>query len=577
MANFVTQHCGVVNALEIVPWTLFFDGSTCDRGAGIGIVLISPRGKKYEFSLPIVATSTNNEAEYQGLIKGLELLKEVHADAVEIFGDSMLVINQLARIYECRSEVLITYYERSIQLLSEFKDFRLEHVPRLHIEEANRLAQHASGYQPILNILSAVSTDDWRKEIIVYLKDPSKRVERRVRFQAIKYVLLEEELYYQTIDGVLLKCLSNDEASLMGEIHEGVCGAHQSAFKMKWMIRRNGYYWPTILEDCFKYFKGCQGCQKFGNIQRAPVSTMNAIIKPWPFRGWAIDLIGQIYPPSSKGHKFILVATDYFTKWFEAIPLKKVTSANMINFVMEHTVYRFGIPQTITFDEGTMFTSGEFDEFAIGMGIKVLNSSTYYAQPNGQAKASNKGIIKLVKRKIEENPRRWHILLNEALWSYRMACHGSTKVSPYQLVYGHDAVLPWEIKTGSRRVSFQDQLAADDYITLMKDELDDLVEHRLRDLISIEENKKRVSKWYDKKVKVKEFADGDLVWKLILPIGTKSSKFGKWSPSWEGPYRVKRSAPGNAYILETLEGVEFPRALNGKYLKKYYPSIWVDA
>jgi len=158
-----------------------------------------------------------------------------------------------------------------------------------------------------------------------------------------------------------------------------------------------------------------------------------------------------------------------------------------------------------------------------------------------------------------------------------MACHGLTKVSPYQLVYGHDAVLPWEIKTGSRRVSFEDQLAADDYATWMNDELDDLVEHRLRALISIEENKKRVARWYDKKVKAKEFTDGDLVWKLILPIGTKSSKFGKWSPNWEGPYWINRSAPGNAYILETLEGVEFPRALNGKYLKKYYPSIWVDA
>jgi ribonuclease HI len=98
MADFVTEHCGVVGTLEIVLWTLFFDGSTCDRGAGIGIVLVSPQGKKYEFSLPIVATSTNNQAKYQALIKGLKLLKEVHADAVEIFGDSMLVINQLAGI-----------------------------------------------------------------------------------------------------------------------------------------------------------------------------------------------------------------------------------------------------------------------------------------------------------------------------------------------------------------------------------------------------------------------------------------------------------------------------------------------
>jgi ribonuclease HI len=77
-------------------------------------VLISPQGRNYEFSLPIVATSTNNQAEYQALIKGLELLREIHVDAVEIFGDSTLVINQLARIYECRSEVLISYHERCL-------------------------------------------------------------------------------------------------------------------------------------------------------------------------------------------------------------------------------------------------------------------------------------------------------------------------------------------------------------------------------------------------------------------------------------------------------------------------------
>jgi len=288
MADFVTQHCGAVETLEIVPWTLFFDGSTCDWG-GKNRHSVNFPSRKEEFSLPIVATSTNNQAEYQALIKGLELLKEVHADAIEIFGDSMLVINQMAGSYECRSEVLIIYYEKSMQLLREFRDFRLEHIPRSHNEEAIRLAQHASGYQSILNTLSAISADDWRKEIVDYLKDPSKKVERRVRFQATMYVLLEDELYYRTIDGILLKYLGDDEAkSLMGEIHEGVCGAHQSAFKLKWMIRRNGYYWPTILEDCFKYFKGCQGCQKFGNIQRPPASAMNSIIKPWPFRGWLL-------------------------------------------------------------------------------------------------------------------------------------------------------------------------------------------------------------------------------------------------------------------------------------------------
>ena len=101
-------------------------------------------------------------------------------------------------------------------------------------------------------------------------------------------------------------------------------------------------------------------------------------------------------------------------------------------------------------------SSEEFEEFAIGMGIKLLNSFPYYAQANGQAEASNKGVIKLIKRKIDVQPRQWHTTLNEALWAYIMSCHGATKVSPYQLVYGHEAVLPWELKLGSRHVTFQD-------------------------------------------------------------------------------------------------------------------------
>ena len=83
------------------------------------------------------------------------------------------------------------------------------------------------------------------------------------------------------------------------------------------------------------------------------------------------------------------------------------------------------------------------------MGIRLLNFSPYYAQANAPVEASNKGVIKLIKRKIVEHPRKWHTVLNEALWAYRMACHGATKVSPYQLVYGHEAVLPWELKLDS--------------------------------------------------------------------------------------------------------------------------------
>jgi hypothetical protein len=104
-------------------------------------------------------------------------------------------------------------------------------------------------------------------------------------------------------------------------------------------------------------------------------------------------------------------------------------------------------------------------------------------------------------------------------------------------------------------------LSYKDYSGLMMDELEDLHMIRLRALENIEKNKLRVAKYYNKKVKVRQFAEGDLVWKALLPIGTKYSEFGKWSPNWEGPFRVVRCVPGNAYMLKTLLGEEFSAAI----------------
>jgi hypothetical protein len=280
---------------------------------------------------------------------------------------------------------------------------------------------------------------------------------------------------------------------------------------------------------------------------------------------------------SIKGHCFVIVATDYFTKWTEAIPLKNMTHREVIEFITGHIIHRFGVPQTLTTDQGTSFISKEVREFIVSYGIKLLNSSPYYAQANDQAESSNKTLVKLIKKKIEDNPRRWHEVLSEALWAHRISRHGATKVTPFELVYGQEVVLPVEVNLGAYRLAKQNNLSIESYYALMMDNIDEVTDKRMEALEEIEKDKRRVARAYNKKVKAKSFQVGDLVWKTILPIGAKSNQFDKWSPSWEGPYQVVQVCSRNSYMMETLQGQRLPIALNGRYLKIFHPSVWQGA
>jgi hypothetical protein len=111
----------------------------------------------------------------------------------------------------------------------------------------------------------------------------------------------------------------------------------------------------------------------------------------------------------------------------------------------------------------------------------------------------------------------------------------------------------------------------------MLDRLDEVSDEREKALGEIEREKLRVARAYNKRVKEKLFQVRDLIWKKIFPIGTRSNKFGKWSPNWEGPNGIEEVIPIYSYMVQSIQGTSLPRALNGKYLKRYCPSVWQDA
>ncbi|CAJ2663632.1 unnamed protein product [Trifolium pratense] len=629
VADFIVDHSAIEspqNYIALEPWTLYFDGSRHQHGTGIGILIISPQKIPTKFKYRINGICSNNEAEYEALIAGLEILLSLGAKDIKIKGDSELVLKQLTKEYKCIKEHLIRYFVIANALLKRFDSIDIEHVPRIENQEANDLAQIASGYKvskekleqlieikeklisnepmqlelsiPKLEgaemspndinnsdkemnydelqilVIDNLIDGDWRKPIVEYLENPIGSAPRKIKYRASNYVIIGNELFKKTLEGVLLKCLSENEAYIaISDVHSGACGSHQSGHKMKWLLVRQGMYWPSMLKDCIDFAKGCQDCQKHAGIQHVPASELHSIIKPWPFRGWALDLIGEIKPASSKNQKYIIVGVDYFTKWIEAIPLSNVDQEEVISFIQNHIIYRFGIPETITTDQGSVFTGRKMQEFARQTGFKLLTSTPYYAQANGQVEAANKIIIGLIRKHIAQKPRNWNKTLNQVLWACRNSPKESTNSTPFRLTYGHDAVLPVEIYLQSIRIQRQMEIATDHYWSMMFDELVDLDEERLRALDTLSRQKERVAKAYNKKVKSKTFDVGNLVWKVILPMDKKDRVLGKWSPNWEGPFKIIRVFSNGAYEIEELTSEKRTLNINGKYLKKYKPTL----
>eukprot|EP01018_Ginkgo_biloba_P004011 Gb_36859 [translate_table: standard] len=162
----------------------------------------------------------------------------------------------------------------------------------------------------------------WYHYIYTYLHnhilplDLSRKQRKSFIQHASRYVILGNTLYRRGYDGTLLKCPNSEEANLaIKEVHEGICGAHTSGMVLAKKLLRIGYYWPTMERESCQYVRKCVACQKHGDPIHAPSQALQPITASWPFSTWGLDLIGKINPSSSDGHKHIITATEYFTKW----------------------------------------------------------------------------------------------------------------------------------------------------------------------------------------------------------------------------------------------------------------------
>ncbi|KAF7839558.1 reverse transcriptase [Senna tora] len=252
---------------------------------------------------------------------------------------------------------------------------------------------------------------DWRRPYIEYIRDGILPLDNKeasyVKKRAARYFMDGGKLFRRSLTGQPMRCISQtSKHAVMEEVHQGACGEHQGARKLYEELIRIGYYWPTIEADALAFVRRCLPCQKLANSIHAPAVELHALSTPWPFHTWALDLIGSINP-NSRGKMWILAATELFSKWVEAVALKKANVESVATFIKENIICRFGLPKRILSDNGTPFINKVVSDLLAQFNIMHDKSSPYYPKGNGQAEATNKSLLRILSIMVQDAPRDW--------------------------------------------------------------------------------------------------------------------------------------------------------------------------
>jgi hypothetical protein len=517
-------------------------------------------------------------------------VKELGVKALEVFSDSQIVVQQVNGEYEAREPSLQRYLEAVKLLITGFERFTLTQVPREENSKADALSKLASselrpepGQKLLMEMLTKKSyeeervasveqvapEDSWILPIKAYLAEgitPVDRVAaRKVRVKAPRYTLVNGALYKRGHLQPLLKCVEIQEGKqLIREVHEGPNGSHQGARTVARKILQLGYYWPTLFKDAQDYTQACLQCQRFAPIVHIPQEEMVGITGSWPFHRWGIDLVGP-FPVAPGGVKYLIVAIDYFSKWVEAEALTNIRGATCVKFCWKNIICRYGIPKIIVTDNGAQFENDPFKSWCTKYGIEQKVTSVYHPQPNGQVEVTNRTIVNGIKTRLEGAKGNWIWELPSVLWAHRTTESSATGESPYNLVYGSEAVIPAEVGVPTLRTLTPRPDGDEEQRRL---DLDLLEEKREQASLHEAKVKERVKRYHDRRVRKEQFSPGDRV--MRRNDRSHQEKEGKLAPNWEGPYKVVEAHPGGSYVLQGSDGKQVPRRWNIANLRRFY-------
>ncbi|GAU24437.1 hypothetical protein TSUD_364210 [Trifolium subterraneum] len=237
LADFILELSSPPEATNMQPWTLSVDGASNIRGSGPWVVLEGPDGVLIEQSLRFAFKASNNQAEYEALIAGMRLAKEMEVADLRAKSDSQLVTSQVPGEFQAKDPQLIKYLEQ----LSEEKEERV-----------------------------------------------------KIKKMAAHYTMVGGELYKRGFSSPMLLCVGETKSRrILNEIHNGSCGSHIGGRSLAGKVTRAGFFWPTLLSDANRHVRSCDQCQRHADLHHAPGEPLQSVMSPWPFYMWGVDILGS--------------------------------------------------------------------------------------------------------------------------------------------------------------------------------------------------------------------------------------------------------------------------------------------
>ncbi|UYV70290.1 K02A2.6-like, partial [Cordylochernes scorpioides] len=339
----------------------------------------------------------------------------------------------------------------------------------------------------------------------------------------------------------LLVVPEKKKREIMKEYHNHMSNGHLGVARTMYRIKSK-YFWPSMLKDVSEFVKTCHLCQSRKGSNQLPSGLLQPIPPAnFPFERIGIDFVGPL--PSTKNRKkWIIVLTDYYTRYAETRAVSEATVKVVSKFLVEDIFFRHGAPQYLISERGSQFTSNLMKEVMKTCKIKHCFTTSYHPQTNGLTERLNRTLINMLSMYVNTVQKNWDEILPFITHAYNTTIQETTGYSPFFLMFGREPTSLLD----DRNISVD--IDKDDYDEYIKHHLDKINRTRKLVINNTIKTQERMKKNYDKKHMERSYEPGELVavWTPIRKIG----KCEKLLRKYFGPYKILKKLSNVVGALE---------------------------